>query len=106
MVLTSSDNPSSHVLGKHSLGQETTEDPAKSCYGLRLPEQLLSSAALDEIMLLESKDPKTSGLWLSVTHLAFQSGQHVRIWVNSLSMLARREVAVMYLVAWATARGF
>lgn len=34
-------NPSSHVLGKHYLQQETTEDPAKSCYGLRLPAQRL-----------------------------------------------------------------
>lgn len=62
MVLTSSDNPASHILGKHCLQQETTEDPAKSCYGLRLSEQLPSSTAVDEIMRLESKDPSPRAL--------------------------------------------
>lgn len=56
MVLTSSGNPSSHILGEHYLQQETTEDPARSCYGLRLSEKLLSSTSVDEIMYLESKE--------------------------------------------------
>lgn len=100
VVLTSTGTPSSHILGKHYLEQETTEDPAKSCYGLRLSEQLIRSTAVDEMMNLESKDPSPQPLAKCMcTHLAFPSGQHVCIWVNSLSILARREMAMIYLVA-------
>lgn len=56
MVLMSSGDPSSHILGEHYLQQETTEDPAKLCYGLRLSEKLLSSISVDEIMCLESEE--------------------------------------------------
>lgn len=41
----------------------------------RLSEQLLPSGSDDEIMCLESKDPKSSGFGESVTHPAFLSGQ-------------------------------
>lgn len=101
----SSGDPSSHILGEHYLQQETTEDPAKLCYGLRLSEKLLSSISVDEIMCLESEEQSPQGL-ASITHLALQSGQQVGIWVNSQNILARREMAIIYLVTWTITRGF
>lgn len=55
MVLTSSDNPSSHILGKYCLEQEATEGRAKTLWAVAF----FSSA--EEITCPEAKDLKPSG---------------------------------------------
>lgn len=82
-VPTTSGDPSSHILGEHYLQQETTEDPAKSCYGLRLSEKLLSSTSVDEIMYLDSKEQSprvlaerhslSSAVWPTSVYMGQQS---------------------------------
>lgn len=80
MVLTSSDNPSSHILGKYCLEQEATEGPAKTLWAVAF----FSSA--EEITCPEAKDPKPSGF-----------GQVSLLQLLSLAMYGHGSKAKTYL---------